>query len=178
MTAPTATPTSNPAAGASGAKQQFLDFYERESATTLKVLKAFPKAQSEFTPHERSQNARTLANTFCIEQTLAILGMQDKLDLSGGFPKPPATWDEVVNNFEAGRTELLDLLRKTPDDGYFGTVKFFTAPGQMSDIPKIQFLWFLGCDQIHHRGQMSVYVRMAGGKVPSIYGPSADEPWF
>jgi len=33
-------------------------------------------------------------------------------------------------------------------------------------------------DQIHHRGQLSVYVRMAGGKVPSIYGPSADEPWY
>ena len=33
------------------------------------------------------------------------------------------------------------------------------------------------CDRIHHRGQLSVYVRMAGGKVPSIYGPSADDPW-
>jgi uncharacterized damage-inducible protein DinB len=32
-------------------------------------------------------------------------------------------------------------------------------------------------DQIHHRGQFSVYLRMVGGKVPSIYGPSGDEPW-
>jgi uncharacterized damage-inducible protein DinB len=45
-------------------------------------------------------------------------------------------------------------------------------------VPKIDFLWFLLCDQIHHRGQLSVYLRMAGGKVPSIYGPSGDEPWF
>jgi uncharacterized damage-inducible protein DinB len=34
------------------------------------------------------------------------------------------------------------------------------------------------CDQIHHRGQFSVYLRMADGKVPSIYGPSLDEPWM
>jgi len=38
-------------------------------------------------------------------------------------------------------------------------------------------MWFMLLDSIHHRGQLSVYVRMAGGKVPSIYGPSADEPW-
>ena len=73
---------------------------------------------------------------------------------------------------------MLDLITQTPDDALHGTVKFFVAPGTLGDIPKIQFLWFLGCDQIHHRGQMSVYLRMAGGKVPSIYGPSADEPWF
>jgi len=41
----------------------------------------------------------------------------------------------------------------------------------------VDFLWFLLCDQIHHRGQLSVYLRMADGKVPSIYGPSGDEPW-
>jgi uncharacterized damage-inducible protein DinB len=38
-------------------------------------------------------------------------------------------------------------------------------------------LWYLLNDQIHHRGQFSVYLRMAGAKVPSIYGPSKDEPW-
>ena len=47
----------------------------------------------------------------------------------------------------------------------------------MGDIPNIQFLWFILHDHIHHRGQFTVYQRMAGGKVPSIYGPSADEPW-
>ena len=58
------------------------------------------------------------------------------------------------------------------------TVQFFVAPRTMGDIPKIDFLWFLLHDQIHHRGQFSVYLRMADGKVPSIYGPTADEPWF
>jgi uncharacterized damage-inducible protein DinB len=48
----------------------------------------------------------------------------------------------------------------------------------MGDVPKVAFLWFILHDQIHHRGQFSVYLRIAGGKVPSIYGPSADEPWF
>jgi uncharacterized damage-inducible protein DinB len=47
----------------------------------------------------------------------------------------------------------------------------------MADVRKLDFLWLMLTDQIHHRGQLSVYARMAGGKVPSIYGPSFDEPW-
>jgi len=56
-------------------------------------------------------------------------------------------------------------------------VKFFSAPKTMGDYQRIGFMWFLLSDQIHHRGQFSIYSRMADGKVPSIYGPSADEPW-
>jgi uncharacterized damage-inducible protein DinB len=48
----------------------------------------------------------------------------------------------------------------------------------MGEFRVIDFLWFIFLDSIHHRGQMSVYLRCAGGKVPSIYGPSADEPWM
>jgi uncharacterized damage-inducible protein DinB len=47
----------------------------------------------------------------------------------------------------------------------------------MADVRVIDILWFMLMDSIHHRGQLSVYVRMTGGKVPSIYGPSGDEPW-
>ncbi|HYL98748.1 MAG TPA: DinB family protein [Blastocatellia bacterium] len=43
-------------------------------------------------------------------------------------------------------------------------------------IPLSQAMWFEMLDHIHHRGQFSVYLRMAGGKVPSIYGPTADVP--
>ena len=58
------------------------------------------------------------------------------------------------------------------------TVKFFVAPKQMGDLRKMDVLWYMLMDSVHHRGQFSVYLRMADGKVPSIYGPSADEPWM
>ena len=57
------------------------------------------------------------------------------------------------------------------------TVKFMTGPKQMGDLRKIDVLWWLLMDSVHHRGQMSVYLRLADAKVPSIYGPSADESW-
>jgi len=151
---------------------------EQETATTLKVLKAYPSDQAELRPHERAKTARELAWMFAIEQQLGVLAVQDKLDLSQPRPKPPDSFDEVVRAFENGREAILRTLREGPDNLLDGTVRFFTGPKQMGDIPKPQFLWFLLHDQIHHRGQFSVYLRMAGGKVPSIYGPTSDEPWF
>lgn len=50
--------------------------------------------------------------------------------------------------------------------------------GTTAEVRKLDFLWLMLSDQIHHRGLLSVYTRMAGGKVPSTYGPSGDEPWF
>ena len=52
------------------------------------------------------------------------------------------------------------------------------GPKQMGDVPRSQIGWLTVMDMVHHRGQFSVYLRVAGGKVPSIYGPSADEPWM
>lgn len=70
-----------------------------------------------------------------------------------------------------------DLIRSTPDADLEQKVKFFVGPKTLGDWTRISFLWFLLHDQIHHRGQLSIYLRMAGAKVPSIYGPSGDEPW-
>jgi uncharacterized damage-inducible protein DinB len=48
----------------------------------------------------------------------------------------------------------------------------------MADVRKADMLWMMLSDSIHHRGQFSIYLRLVGAKVPSIYGPSADEPWM
>src|SRR2546427_3013835 len=96
----------------------------------------------------------------------------------GKMPKAPATLTEVVAVYEQSSKAFVDRIRKTPDTELNKTVKFFVAPKQMGDVRKMDLLWFMLMDQVHHRGQFSIYLRMADGKVPSIYGPSADEPWM
>jgi len=159
------------------AKQQFLEQFKAEHAITMKVLGAFPKDQGEFRPHPRSQSARQLAWTFVVEQSIISQALKGPLDFSGGFPKPLDDFQAVISRFDSDFKSLVPQIEQAPDARFNETVKFFTGPGQMSDIPIMQLSWFMLCDQIHHRGQYSVYVRMAGGKVPAIYGPSADEPW-
>lgn len=159
------------------AKQQFLDSLAKEHATTLKVLRALPSGQAEFRPHPRSQSARDLAFTFVMEQQLITRALKNQLTMGGGMPPKPDDFNAIVAQFSYDHKALADLIRRTPDEELYTTVQFPIGPGQMGDWTKLAFLWFMLADQIHHRGQLSVYVRMAGGQVPSIYGPSGDEPW-
>ena len=165
-------------AGAKTAKERLLDRYEMNHAKTLKVLKAFPGDKSEFRPHERSSSALKLAWTFVIEEQLILTAVQGNQVLGGGFPPAPDAWDAVLDAFTKGYDDVVAALRDPRNAELNGSVTFFVAPKQTGEFPVADFANFILDDQIHHRGQMSVYVRMAGGKVPGIYGPSADEPWF
>jgi uncharacterized damage-inducible protein DinB len=85
---------------------------------------------------------------------------------------------EILEALRKTHAQVLELVRDMPEaELKTRTVQFFTGPKQMGDVPLMHFLWMVLHDQIHHRGQMTVYNRLAGGKVPFIYGPSADEPW-
>ncbi len=96
----------------------------------------------------------------------------------GKMPKAPATLPEVIAAYEQSSKGFVERIKRTPDAELDKTVKFFVAPKQMGDVRKMDLLWFMLMDQVHHRGQFTIYLRMADGKVPSIYGPSADEPWM
>ena len=69
-------------------------------------------------------------------------------------------------------------VSKLSDDQLNKTIQFPIGPGKMGDFRVAEVLWMTVQDQIHHRGQFSVYLRLAGAKVPSIYGPTADETWM
>jgi uncharacterized damage-inducible protein DinB len=158
-------------------RQRFIDLYERESATTQKVLAAFPAAQASLKPADKSNSAQSLAATFVIEQSLILRALKHEPTIGTGWPKVADSWDGLVSEFDAGRKEILDYLRASGDEIMDGTTTFYVGPKQPGEYSIPDFVTFMTHDQIHHRGQLSVYLRMAGAKVPSIYGPSADEPW-
>ena len=161
----------------SALKRQYLDAFKREFPTTLKVMKAYPPGKDDFRPHERSSSTVRIAHTFTIENGGVIQAIHGEFKMPPSFPPPPATVAEAAASYEQGAKALIEAVEKMPESRLLETVAFFTGPGQTARIPVIDVLWFMLTDSIHHRGQLAVYVRMAGGKVPSIYGPSADEPW-
>ena len=159
-------------------KQQYLDVLGREYQTTLRVMRAFPGDQAGFQPHERSSSAKRLMWTFAIEQNIAPNAIKGTLKMPPSFPAEPETVGECIDAFETAVKDVIATLEKTPDSTVFGSAPFFAGPGKIADYRILDLIWMMLLDQIHHRGQLSVYNRMAGGKVPSIYGPSADEPWM
>lgn len=158
-------------------REQFLGQLEREFATTMRVLKAYPAGKGDLKPHAKSKTAKDLAWTFVIEQNACQQAMDGGIEL-GKMPQAPGTIADVIATYEKSHRALTERVRKTPDAELNKTVKFFVAPKQMGDMRRMDVLWFMLMDSVHHRGQLSVYLRMADGKVPSIYGPSADEPWM
>ena len=178
-----ATPALSTPTGASRptAKQQFLNAYEQEHQKTMRLLRAFPPDKTEIRPHPKMKTARELAYMFAAERGLGTNVLNDVFGSGrqpGTMPATPQSWDAVLAAIEKTHTEFGEFVQALPDDKLEEKVKFFTGPKQMGDYTRLEFLWFLLHDQIHHRGQLSVYLRMADGKVPSIYGPSADEPWM
>jgi uncharacterized damage-inducible protein DinB len=151
-------------------KREFLNRFNQEHATTLRVIRAFPADQHAFQPHPRSNTAKNLIWTFAVEQAIGA-----RLAAGGGmpteFPQAPESFDDVVAAYRQGVEEIRKVVEEASDTELAEIVPFFRH-----EMPAIDMLWLLLLDSIHHRGQLSVYVRMAGGKVPSIYGPSADDP--
>lgn len=180
---PSAKAAAKPAAKAAAAApahnpwKAYADSLAREAAVTMKVMRAFPADQGAFQPHPRSSNAMRLFWTFAIEQGMAGKAIDGTLTMPPQFPPPPATLSECVNVFEKNVSSVVAAAKSAHPSAYSRAVPFFGGPGQISNVPAGMVAEMMLADQIHHRGQLSVYLRMAGGKVPSIYGPSADEPW-
>src|SRR5262245_37480695 len=158
-------------------KDMLMGAFEREYQTTLKFLKAYPEAKCELKPAEKLKSARELAWMLVLNQMVMIPTM--KADLKpGSLPPAPKTWDEVLVGLEREHRESVNKLNALTDEQMNRTLKLPVGPGQIADVRIGDALWMFLNDTIHHRGQLTVYARIAGGKLPSIYGPTADEPWF
>lgn len=158
-------------------KDLLLEAWNREYQTTLKLLKAYPQNKMDFKPHERSRSAKELAWTFVMEERVLAGALNGHIDYQS-FPPPPASFKEVLSTFEKSHSDLVGRIHGLSETDLGRTAKFPVGPKQMGDVRIQDLLQIIVMDQVHHRGQFSVYLRMAGGKVPSIYGPTADEPWM
>jgi uncharacterized damage-inducible protein DinB len=159
-------------------KDQFLQNWEAQYQKTVKVLKAYPENKLELKPHEKSRSAKELAWVFTMEEKMLVNGaLRGEFDFSNP-PQPPSSIREILATYDRSHKENVEKIKKMSEADLNKLIKFMTAPNTMGDMRTIDVLWMGLMDAIHHRGQFSVYLRMAGGKVPSIYGPSADEPWM
>ena len=153
-------------------KEDLISLFQKEFATTLRVMRAYPGDQMHFAPHERSQPAKRLMATFVFEMYLLrsfIFG--EKVDRSVFQQYSKETIDELITDFENETKAVIERVQNMTEGDLAKTVEF-AGTKFIADRFALMMLF----DQIHHRGQLSVYVRLAGGKVPSIYGPSADDP--
>lgn len=152
---------------------------QTEAAATRKVLERIPTEKFDWKPHEKSMTMKSLAahvaNMFSwVAPTLET----DELDFAKGFEEPsPANTEELLALFDENVALATAGLQRTDDEAFMKNWTLRDGEKVFFTMPKIQVLRGMVFNHIvHHRGQLSVYLRMNDIAVPGVYGPSADEP--
>lgn len=154
-------------------REYFIQRWEAELPAFGKVLRAVPEGQLGYRPHERSSAAGMLAWQLAEEQK-QLIELVQKGELKFEITPHPATVADIVAAWDKATAELRDALKSADDAKWAGPVSFVMDSGKWTDTLE-NMCWGYLFDMVHHRGQLSAYLRPMGGKVPSIYGPSADD---
>jgi uncharacterized damage-inducible protein DinB len=154
-------------------REFYLERLKAEVPVFLRVLKALPKNQLSYKPHERSPSAEQLVWTLAAELKVCLDVVNNYKAEWKEIPPPPP--EEMVEKYERWSSELIARVSSIDDASWERIAQFYYQGKVVLEQPVGGFLWFILFDAIHHRGQLSAYLRPMGGKVPAIYGPSADE---
>ena len=150
-------------------KSLFTKFWEDESKTTSKVIARIPEG-SEYRPDPKSRTANEIAWQIVCEEKMIIDALETgKAEWAPG--PPPSTMKEMASAYDKQSKDIVRRLQSLPAARWSGTLEFFG--GQRPASP---MAWSFLFDIVHHRGQITTYLRPMGSTVPQIYGPSADEP--
>jgi uncharacterized damage-inducible protein DinB len=153
-------------------RDSFFDIWDREAPKFDSVMDALPTDRLDYRPHPKSRSAAEMVAHLAREQEMLTQMMNEgKIDYRDPVPED---FGEMRALWKKCTSELRDRLKNLDDAGWNRPVKFFMNGKQINETSTHEMLWGFLLDMVHHRGQLSTYIRPMGGKVPSIYGPSAD----
>jgi uncharacterized damage-inducible protein DinB len=161
--------------------QAILPEFDHEMATTRKVLERVPEDKLGWKPHDRSMSMGELAGHLATmpHWSEAIMG-QDSFDVATSPPTPKMTSrQEILGAFDQSSAVARKAIASASDETMMKPWSLVAGGKTVFSLPRVAVIRsFIMNHCIHHRGQLSVYLRLNNVPVPSIYGPSADEGGF
>jgi DinB family len=155
-------------------KALFLQFWEKEAAATRAVISRIPEG-SDYRPDPKSRPAREIAWLIVREEIVLVEGLE-RGSLEWNDVPAPATMKEVLDTYDRYHNNLTNTLDALLPALWERKVPFLYQGHEVMRETGYGNAWGFLFDIVHHRGQLSTYLRPMGAKVPQIYGPSADEP--
>ena len=151
--------------------------FDHEMVTTRKVIERVPADKFGYKPHERSMTMGALAAHIAEMPGWAVAATQaDSLDMAAYKPPAITTPAEVLSTFDKNVAAARAAIAAASDETLMQNWSLKQGDKTLMTMPKIVVVRsFMLNHVIHHRGQLSVYLRLNNIPVPSIYGPSADE---
>lgn len=163
--------------------QAILPEFDNEVATTRRLIERAPADKGEWKPHPKSYSLGDLITHLTNLLTWAPATLEaTELDLNppGGPAWTPPKYEGVakcLETFDANAAAARAAIEKTSDEEYMVTWSLKNAGETLFSMPRVVCIrTFILNHLIHHRGQLSVYLRLNDVPIPSIYGPTADEP--
>ncbi len=160
----------------------FLADLEREASMTCRVLERFPAGRATWQPHNKSMPLGYLAALVArLPSWVEMMICADEYDmakLKGSRYQPPPlnTSRELVQLLNVSVREACEALRCTTDEHLLTPWRLLVAGRVVTELPRHQMIRdAVFSHMAHHRGQLTVYLRLNEAPVPAIYGPSADE---
>jgi uncharacterized damage-inducible protein DinB len=157
----------------------YLHELETEAASTRKCLERVPESLFGYKPHETSMNMGYMALIVAAIPNWITHTIKDsEIDFATYKPFQPKTTAELVKYFEDNLAEAKETLGKVTDEELTKMFYLKNNGVTLASSRKDESISSSINHLVHHRGQLTVYMRMNGIPVPSIYGPSADEKSF
>ena len=162
----------------------YLAELDREVDRSRRALENLPEGKKDWKPHDKSMQFGYLANMVATIPTwLTMIIKQDELDIAptdgGGHKWPdPNTRAEYIEALEKAAADARAALKGTTEEHLQTRWKLLAGGKVVADTPRHEMMRDTINHWAHHRGQMTVYLRLMGAKVPALYGPSADDKRF
>ena len=154
--------------------EMFLTTWDREAQSTAKLLRALPSAAYDFRPDAGGRSLGELAWHLAEGDAYMSLGIETGrfgMDVKPPHIDRPRTVEALAPGFELVHQEAVARIRKLKPEDLDRSIPFFSGPMPIRDI-----LWgMIIFHGIHHRGQLSLMCRLAGGQAPGLYGPNREE---
>lgn len=156
-------------------REFFVQNVDAELPRFERAFQALPLDKLSWRPHERSKSAIELVTSMAFEATMCPVFLKTGvLDFAKAVPPKANTVGELWNVFKQSWEETKKIVATMSDADWDSPSKMMSGDKTEWETTKCWMTWGMLLDLIHHRGQLSVYLRPMGGKVPSIYGPSGD----
>lgn len=156
-------------------RQFFLNRWQAEYPAFVRVMQAVPPDRAGYRPHARSRSAAELV-CLLAEEARAASALVDAGAIHWVERAPSGAFDQMIAGYQRHHSALAHRVAGLSETAWLRTARFFENGHVAMEGSTGEIMWLLFFDAIHHRGQLSTYIRPMGGKVPSIYGPSGDEP--
>ena len=161
-------------------REFFIQRWEQEYTAFVKLFEALPAGNLSYRPHPRSRSAGELVALLVSAQQACVQLCKSKKSLYSGMrwqePETFGDLEEMIGSYKHDHAALTEQLRVLDDAGWNHQAWLIEGDEEILLKDTVGgLLWIALFDVVHHRGQLSVYARLMGGKVPSIYGPSADD---